>query len=210
VRSPPRIALLGLLVAVVLALGIAVALGGSSGHSSPRPSSSEISSSSFDGAALPATTPVRDFSLSDQSGRVVTLGSVRGQVTILAFLYSTCGPTCFLIAQQIRGALNELRKPVPVVIVSAEPHADTPARVASFLAQVSLTGRVQYLTGSLKQLRTVWSAYHVHAGTSGLQTFDKYATVTLIDRHGDERVLYSEEQLTPEALAHDIVKLQGG
>ena len=35
----------------------------------------------------------------------------RGQVTILAFLYSTCGATCVLIAQQIRGALDELPAP---------------------------------------------------------------------------------------------------
>ena len=54
---------------------------------------------------------------------------------MLAFLYSTCGATCVLIAQQIRGALDELPRPVPVLIVSADPRADTPARVKRFLAQ---------------------------------------------------------------------------
>ncbi len=48
-------------------------------------------------------------------------------------------PPASLIAQQIRGALDELPHPVPVLIVSADPAADTPASVARFLAQVSLT-----------------------------------------------------------------------
>ncbi len=73
----------------------------------------------------------------------MSLSSYRGQVVVLAFLYSTCGATCTLIAQQIRGALDELPQPVPVLIVSADPAADTPASVARFLARVSLTGRIQ-------------------------------------------------------------------
>jgi hypothetical protein len=34
--------------------------------------------------------------------------------------------------------------------------------------------------------------------------------VLLIDSHGSRRVLFGQEQLTPEALAHDIGKLQAG
>jgi hypothetical protein len=34
--------------------------------------------------------------------------------------------------------------------------------------------------------------------------------VVLIDAKGDERVLYGPEQLTPEALAHDIGRLEKG
>ena len=51
-----------------------------------------------------------------------------------------------MIAQQIRGALDELRRPVPVLLISADPAADTPARVRRFLPRVSLSGRVRYLT----------------------------------------------------------------
>ena len=55
---------------------------------------------------------------------------------MLAFLYSDCGAACMLIAQQIRGALDELRAPAcRVLIVSADPAADTPAACARFLAR---------------------------------------------------------------------------
>ncbi len=128
---------------------------------------------------------------------------------MLAFLYSTCGATCVVIADQIRGALEELAHPVPVVFISADPAADTPARVRSFLAQVGLSGRVHYLTGSQTKLAPIWRAYRVVPASAGRAAFDRYASVLLLDRSGRERVVYGLEQLTAEALAHDIRKLQG-
>jgi len=211
---PPAIALALLATALLAALILALTLGGSSGHPSSSSSSSTAfganTSSGFDGAALPTGGPVHEFTLTDQAGRRVSLADYRGQITIVAFLYSTCGPTCVVIAQQIRGALDELPHPVPVLFVSAEPRADTPAHVAKFLEQVSLSGRVLYLTGSLAQLQPVWRAYRVVPGTSGRAAFDNHASVLLLDRAGAERVLFQSEQLTPEALAHDIGKLSGG
>jgi protein SCO1 len=168
------------------------------------------SGSGFDGAALGNGIPARPFTLSDQYGRPVSLGDYRGQVVLLTFLYSTCGATCILIAQQIRGALDELAHPVPVLIVSADPAADTPAHIRSFLANVSLTGRAEYLTGPLSRLRPVWAAYGVKPASVGASRFDEYASVLLLDRAGEERVLFQTEQLSPESLAHDIRKLQNG
>jgi protein SCO1/2 len=205
-RSPYRFAVPAVALALVVALAIAALLGGSSGPSSvSAPSSS--ASSGFDGAALAGEQRPRDFTLSDQSGRRVSLRSYRGRVTILAFLYSTCGPTCILIAQQIRGALDELPRPAPVLLVSADPAADTPARVRRFLAQVSLTGRVRYLTGSLTTLQAIWRAYRTVPASAGRAAFDRAATVRLLDSSGRERVLFGLEQLTPEGLAHDVRKL---
>ena len=59
-----------------------------------------------------------------------------------------------------------------VLIVSADPAADTPANVKCFLAEVSLTGRVQYLTGTAAQLRSVWRAYDVKPASVGAHEFD--------------------------------------
>jgi protein SCO1/2 len=209
-----RILLLAAAGALVVALALAVLIGGA-GTSSRSPGSSANTlvagsadqGSGFDGAALPGEGRPHDFTLTDQSGRMVSLSEFRGPVTVLTFLYSACGATCTLIAQQIRGALDELPRPVPVLIVSADPAADSPARVGRFLAQVSLTGRVHYLTGPIGVLRTIWRAYGVVPAGSGRSSFDRSASVLLLDRSGRARVLFQSEQLTPEALAHDIRKL---
>jgi protein SCO1/2 len=215
-----RILLLAAMSALALALALVVLLvkgagnspsAGSSAGASPAgsatgPAPGPASGSGFDGAALPRLPP-HAFTLTDQSGRRVSLSGYRGKVAVLTFLYSTCGPTCIVIAQQIRGALDELPHPVPVFIISADPAADTPARVKRFLASVSLAGRVSYLTGPPAALAPVWRAYGVVPASSAREAFDRSASVFVLDGSGRARVLFQSEQLTPEALAHDIRKL---
>jgi protein SCO1/2 len=195
------------------AVAVVALLAGCSEASSPSTSSSGSSAaqgSGFDGAVLPAGIAAPGFTLTDQLRRRVSLAGYRGQPTVLTFLYPTCGPTCILVAQQIRGALDQLPHPVPVLIVSADPAADTPANVSRFLAQVALAGRVEYLSGTRRQLQAVWRSYRITPPSSSRSTFDRRASVLLIDRAGDERVQFGLEQLTPESLRHDIGKLQRG
>ena len=208
-----------------LASALALAASGCSssgaGSSTPRTRSSATGSAAsvsaattssaggFDGAEIPAGAPANDFTLRDQNGARVSLASTRGKVTILAFPYSTCGNACVVIAEQIRGALDELGRPAPVLLVSADPRTDTPARVRRFLARTSLTGRVEYLTGSLAQLQPVWRSFHVVPASAGEAAFANSASVFLLDRNGRERVIFQLEQLTPEALSHDVRKLLG-
>jgi protein SCO1/2 len=194
-------------------VAVVALLAGCSEASSPSTSSSGSSAaqgSGFDGAVLPAGIAAPGFTLTDQLRRRVSLAGYRGQPTVLTFLYPTCGPTCILVAQQIRGALDQLPHPVPVLIVSADPAADTPANVSRFLAQVALAGRVEYLSGTRRQLQAVWRSYRITPPSSSRSTFDRRASVLLIDRAGDERVQFGLEQLTPESLSHDIGKLQRG
>jgi protein SCO1 len=210
-----RITLLAATAATVVAFALLVLLGRPGGRSaavsSPSAGGSSItapSSSGFDGAALPAGLRAPGFTLADQSGQPVSLGQFRGQVVALAFLDSACGPTCVLIAQQIRGALDELSRAPAVLIVTLDPRAETPAQVSRFLGQVSLSGRVHYLSGAVSQLRPLWHAYRAAPASSANSVADSFAGVLLIDRRGFERVLFGVEQLTPESLAHDIRRLQ--
>jgi protein SCO1 len=196
----------------VLALLFAALLSGCSsggGSTGPAPVASSGANAGFDGAALPRSISAPDFTLSDQDGRRVSLGGYHGHVVVLTFLYSTCGAPCEVIAQQIRGALDELPRPVPVLIVSADPAADSPAHVRRFLSAVSLAGRARYLTGALSRLRSIWASYHVKPASAGSRVFDEYASVLLIDPAGRERVVFQSEQLTPESVSHDIGKLDG-
>jgi protein SCO1 len=197
------------IVAVVALLSLSGTDNSSTGTSSPSATSPE---SQFQGAPLPGDTAA-DFTLTDQYGYRVSLGEYRGRVVVVTFLYSTCGDTCVVIAQQIRGALDELQEEhahLPaVLVVSADPTADTPANVNRFLSEVSLTGRVQYLTGTLAQLRSVWHAYGVKPASAGTAVFNEYAPVLLIDPSGHKRVLFESEQLTPEGISYDVGRLDG-
>jgi protein SCO1/2 len=164
--------------------------------------------SGFDGALLPGGVSAPGFTLTDQHGRRVSLSQYRGRVAILTFLSTACAPTCPLVAQQIRGALDELGRAVPTLIVSANPAADTPAAMRRFLDEAALSGRAEYLTGTPAALRRVWRAYGVVPAQLADADSSHPAEVILIDRAGQQRDLFQVEQLTPEALAHDVRRLE--
>src|SRR5205807_1396532 len=207
-----RARLMILAAATLLALALAiVVLARPSGRSSPGvQSGSRAGSSGFAGAALPAGVRAPGFTLTDQARRRVSLSAYRGGPLVLAFLSTSCRAACVLAAQQVRGALDLLPRPVPVLFVSVDPGADTPARVARFLRAVSLGGRAEYLSGSPAALRRVWGDYRVPPFAGERSAFERALTLVLIDARGRERVLFGLEQLTPEALAHDIGRLRGG
>jgi protein SCO1/2 len=187
------------------------AASGSGGATGAASSAGGPSATGFDGALLPGNVRPYEFTLTDQYGRRVSLGSLRGRVVILAFMYTASKTTAPLIAEQIRGALDELEphtSSVSALAVSVDPAADTPAHVGAFLRATSLTGRLEYLTGGAAQLRPIWSAYHVVPARAGPRAYEQGAFVVVLDRAGAERVDFPLEELTPEALAHDVRRLQ--
>ena len=163
----------------------------------------------FDGAVFPPGVRAHDFTLTNQRGQRVSLSSYRGQVVMLAFMFSNCH-TCVLVANQVRGALDELEgSPHPTTLfVSTDPRADTRASVSRFLSETSLSGQVEYLTGTHGSCQPVWKAYAISPVSAGKTAAEAGITVLLIDREGIERVGFEVEQITPEDLAHDIRLLE--
>jgi protein SCO1/2 len=216
---PFRLALLALTTLLALGVVLALLLAGGDGHptrgpspSSPSTAGEVPSAAGFDGAALPPGVRAPAWTLSDDvlpPARRVALRDFSGQVLILTFLSPTATGAGPLIAQQIRGALDDLVRPAPAVAISADPTLDAPARVRGFLARNSLSGRLTYLTGPPAQLRSLWHAYRVAPLSAGRADFEAAATVLLIDPRGYERVVFGLEQLTPEGLAHDVERLRG-
>ena len=169
--------------------------------SSPRARSE---AARFKGAVRP-TTPVRDFSLRDQSGRLVRLAALRGRVVVLSPMYTHCRDSCPLIAQQIRVALDRLspreRRRVAAYALSVDPARDTPASARMFLAEQHVRRHLDFLLGSRQRLGPVWKAYGF-APQGRRVEHNSYAV--LIDRSGRQRVGFAIDFLTPESLAHDV------
>lgn len=168
----------------------------------------------FDGAVFPAGVQAQNFDLPDLGGHPVSLNAQRGHVVALVFMPGDCR-TCLLVAEQLRGALDELESHSPraanvrTILISTDPMV-APARLRAFLAKNELLGRVSYLTASQAQLRPVWRAYHAVKPGSNATASEDAITVLLIDKRGTERVGFGIEQITPEGLAHDIRLLEAG
>jgi len=159
------------------------------------------------GGIRPPQARAIGFRLQDQDGQLATMDAYRGRTVVVTFLYSTCQDTCPLTAQQIRGALDDYGRDVPVLAISVDPKGDTPLHVKRFLVKQHLTGRMRYLVGTRAQLERVWRAYGIQPQGEG---FEHTASTVIVDGTGAQRVGYLTDQLTPEALADDLRALSDG
>jgi protein SCO1/2 len=197
--------LLLVLVGLLVAIGAVILSSRSSGGRQPT---GAVTQSRFDGPTLPPELRGANFSLRDPSGRTVTLSQYRGHVVVLTFIHSKCHDTCPFMVEQIKGALNDLPgdgAAIPAIGISVAPSEDTPASRRQFLAKHQMSGRLEFLSGSLLALKRVWHAYAIEPVTAKV---DHSTFVLLLDKRGIERVGFPASQLTPEGLAHDIRVLQ--
>jgi cytochrome oxidase Cu insertion factor (SCO1/SenC/PrrC family) len=208
-RRAARFQTLAATLSAVAALALAAGLSACGSGSSPPGAGG--AGSGFAGAALPSGIRAPVLTLTDQHGQRMRLGGAQGGVTVVAFVSTRCAHACTLIAQQIRGALDRLALPVQTLFISVDPAADTAARAERFLRSVSLSTRARYPLGPPAALADAWRGFRVAVPASaGQAAFERAAPVVLLDRAGAQRVLYQQEQLTPESLLHDIGRLQSG
>jgi protein SCO1 len=195
----PRIAVALLLVGIC-ALGAIVLAATRRDDSEPV-----ASGNTFAGAAMPQGVFAPDFKLRNEEGERVSMRALRGQPVIVTFLYTHCQDTCPITAQTIRGALDDLGHDVPALAIAVDPPNDTPQSARKFLAEQRVTGRIEFVLGSRRELRPLWTGYGVQPERV---TEEHTARITLVDSHGIQRVGYPSSEATPERLAHDLRLLE--
>jgi cytochrome oxidase Cu insertion factor (SCO1/SenC/PrrC family) len=137
----------------------------------------------------PGVRRAPDFSLTDQSGRPVSLASFRGGNVMLAFLSSRCRSACAREARYLRTALRLLPSAArpAMIIVSVDPRYDTPESTWAAVERWRLDSATSWhwLLGTRSQLAPVWRSYRVAVRRRGGST--RAGPVYLIDREGFER-----------------------
>ena len=68
-----------------------------------------------------------------------------------------------------------------------------------------MTGRMDFLLGTRAQLAPVWKAFGIAPQRDGR---DHSAYTVLVDAGGRQRIGFPASQLTPSALAADLVRLR--
>jgi len=185
------------LCAGAAAIGVALAPGGGGAVAATGPEG-------FAGAVRPPGAMAPDLRLRDADGQLVRMDSLSGGPVVVTFIYSHCQDTCPGQVQSIRGALDDLGHDVRVVGVSVDPSGDTPDRAKTFLLEQSMTGRMDFLLGSRRQLAPVWKAFGIAPQTKGR---DHSSYTVVVDASGDQRIGFPASQLTSSALAADLAAL---
>ncbi len=180
--------LLALWAAVVLLIGAAPMA-----MAQANPVADPIIAQALDGVSTPLDIPAQPFTLHDISGKQVSLHSLRGKVLLLTFLDPASTTGSPLIAQELREAdhlLGPRAASVTLVAITANPLRRTGPDLRAFDRQEGLAGLSGwlFLTGSLPELRQVWTAYGISPATlpSG-QPAAPNDFVFVIDRSGHLR-----------------------
>jgi len=147
---------LGLIVLLILA--ITVREWGFGGNIASAPSSGDGAASVPAGIAIGGP-----FHLTDDKGRAVTDAGYRGRWVLVFFGYTNCPDECPLTLQKMAVALNKLgplADKIAPLFITVDPARDTPARLASYLA--NFDPRIIGLTGSDTQIAEAAKAYRVY------------------------------------------------
>jgi len=161
-RASPTYALRSIValgaVGVTLLGAVPMAAAATDRHADP------LLAEAVDGTPQATDTPAPAFALVDQSGRPVSLASLRGRTIGLTFLDPVCTSDCPLIAQEFReadGMLGSDARRVELLAIDANPAYLQPSFLAAFDRQEGLDGlsNWRYLTGPRAELEHLWAAY---------------------------------------------------
>ncbi len=198
--SPKRVPWLKVaLVVGALTVGAGVGIGVALARGSDSPGQN-LGAGSDPGTTFPAgTRRAPDFELRDQSGRTISMRSLRGRPVLIAFIDPVCRNLCPLEAKMLNDAASALpaaSRPT-IVAVSVNPWNQTQADLRLDRAEWHLVPEWRWALGSYAALSKVWSQYaigvQVHTKTLAgvtIHTVDHTEAAYVIDPSGYERALF--------------------
>lgn len=138
--------------------------------------------------ALDRFGEVRDFQLTDQLGRPVSLADFKGQPWVADFIFTRCGGPCPMMTRQMAWLADTLGAGVPVRFASfsVDPDYDTPEVMRAYAEQFGADHeRWRFLTGPRLTISDISiNSFHLAMGDPSPAApvpADSLANVNLID-----------------------------
>jgi protein SCO1 len=159
-------------------------------------------------ARLPKIGPAPDFTLTNQDGKRVSLNELRGQVTVVTFIFTSCSDTCPLLTAKLVGIQRRLGMDEPKVAFAAitvDPLNDTPPVLKKYaVAHSANLATFSFLTGSFKEIENVTRGYAVYWKKQPGGNVDHTFLTSIVDRNGTLRVQYLGVRFDPKEFQADL------
>ena len=161
-------------------------------------------------ASAPGAQIGGPFQLTDQNGKAVDQGVLKGKWTAVFFGYTYCPDVCPTTLQTLGSAsdlLGAKAKGFQVVFVTVDPARDTPSQLKDYLSSSSFPRGIVGLTGTPDQLAKIAGEYKVYfqkSGTGANYSVDHSSAIYLMNPQGnfDSVIAFG---LTPEQTRDQIV-----
>lgn len=146
-----------------------------------------------DASSLPVLTEVADFELTTDEGAPFRSGSLRGEVWIANFVFTTCPSVCPLLTTHMRNIRGDLEGTgVRYVSFSVDPGHDTPAVLRAYRERMDASGSDWvFLTGEHESVRAaIEEQMRVSMGARDGADIQHAMHFVLVDRTGHIRGFY--------------------
>lgn len=157
---------------------------------------------------------VPDFSLTATDGSVVTQADLRGRVTLVSFVFTTCTGSCpqtTLRLAKVQEKLTAARfgpDDVRLLSVTLDPERDSPEVLTRYAKRHDTDpARWRFLTGKPEAVAATLTAWEMWAKPGKDGQLDHPSRVFLVDRRGRIREVYSLEFLRPDWVVDDVDEL---
>lgn len=130
-----------------------------------------------------------DVAFTDDAGRAIKLGSLRGRPVVLTMFFASCGYACPLLVSDIEAIRAkvpaELRDRAALVLVSFDTVRDTPAALAAFRTQRGLDAQWTLLHGSADSVRELAALLGVKYQQTADGMFSHSNLITILNAQGE-------------------------
>jgi protein SCO1/2 len=166
-------------------------------------------------ATLPHHWQIPDFSLTERSGRTVSLGDLRGKVWVADFFYTTCPGPCPMMTSRLKEIHDQTRGLVDVrlVSISTDPAKDTLDVLGRYAERFGADEKWLFLTGDKAEIYELankgFKLSVTDEGGTATEPITHSTKLALVDKNGTARGFYdgtTEEE--SKRLVTDIERLR--
>ena len=150
----------------------------------------------FAGTAIEHPQMVNTFEFVGEGSEAVRFPDAwRGKALLVFFGYANCPDVCPLTMSELAKVYRDLDEPddLQIVMVTVDPSRDTPERLQQYVEKFhpSFVG----LSGSATTTAKANAAFYATSVPQGDGTVSHNSHVTLLDREGKMRVVYTQDKV---------------
>lgn len=143
---------------------------------------------------LPPGRQAPNFTLTDESGKTVSMASLKGKVVVLQFMDPKCTDICPIVSQELVLAdkyLGAKSADVTFVAVNVNQYHEKQSELQAFSKEHGLSklSNWYFLTGSTADLQKVWKDYGIYVEPNPTGDVVHSSYYYFIDKNGVERYL---------------------
>jgi protein SCO1 len=160
------------------------------------------------------TSGLPDLTLTDQYGRQLSLGALKGMPVLFDFIYTSCPGPCQLLTQHMKLIADKLGRAlgpkVLFVSVTVDPEHDRPSRLFDYARAFDANRKGWYfLTGSPAQIDQLMSGFWLTRKRDSDGEIDHILGYFLVGPDGHPVVEYSQ-RVEPSIAARDAEEAATG